>query len=88
MLYGAFSGFENWHSSGLVETFAAPLMFLIAVQMTAVSLVTEKTQRLRESMRMMGMRELPYWASYVVSFSNAYTYILRTITDLTWLLVR
>ena len=49
-----------------METFAAPLLFLIAVQMTAVSLVTEKTQRLRESMRMMGMRELPYWASYVV----------------------
>ena len=41
-------------------------MFIIAVQMTAVSLVMEKSSRLLESCRMMGMKELPYWLSFVI----------------------
>ena len=51
LMYGAFTGFDSFRSSGLIEAFAAPLMFVIAVQMTAVSLVTEKTSRLQVKKR-------------------------------------
>ena len=41
----------------------APLLFLVAVQLTASTLVTEKSLRLKEAMRMMGLQEGPYWLS-------------------------
>ena len=66
IMYGAFTGFDTFRSSGSLETFAAPLMFIIAVQMTSVSLVMEKSTRLLESCRMMGMKELPYWLSFAI----------------------
>ena len=49
---------SNAHSSGTIEIFAAPMLFIVTVQLTATSLVVEKSQRLREAMRMMGMREV------------------------------
>lgn len=47
-LYGTFTGYASWKSSGVIETFAAPLIFVAAVQTTTVSLVNEKSSRLRE----------------------------------------
>jgi len=65
ILYGAFQGFVTWRSSGLIETFCVPLLFVVAVQLTTVSLVNEKSERLRESLRIMNTTELPYWGSYI-----------------------
>jgi len=64
ILYGMFTGFNTFKSSGMIEVFATPLMFIVAVQMTTVSLVTEKATKLLESMRIMSLRNLPYWGSY------------------------
>ena len=69
LLYASFASpaFSSSHSSGVIEVFASPLLFIVAVQLTATSLVTEKSQRLAESMRMMGMREASYWSSYFLA---------------------
>ena len=44
LLYSSFASpaFSNSHSSGVIEVFASPLLFLVAVQLTATSLVSEK----------------------------------------------
>ena len=54
-------------SNGIIELLVAPFAFIMVLQLTCVSLVSEKSTRLRESMRMMGMREMPYWLSYLVA---------------------
>jgi hypothetical protein len=65
ILYGMFTGFVTFKSSGMIEVFATPLMFIVAFQMTTVSLVNEKATKLLESMRIMSLRNLPYWGSYL-----------------------
>jgi len=54
-------------SNGVIEMLVAPFAFIMVLQLTCVSLVSEKSTRLRESMRMMGMREIPYWLSYLLA---------------------
>ena len=54
-------------SNGVIELLVAPFAFIMVLQLTCVSLVNEKSTRLRESMRMMGMREIPYWLSYLIA---------------------
>ena len=78
LLYASFASpaFSNSHSSGVIEVFASPMLFIVAVQLTATSLVAEKAQRLTESMRMMGMREAPYWASYFLADGVAMGFLL------------
>jgi hypothetical protein len=34
------------------------MLFIVTVQLTSTSLVVEKSQKLREAMRMMGLREV------------------------------
>ena len=65
ILYGAIQGFVTWRSSGLIESFCVPLLFVVAVQLTTVSLVNEKSERLCESLRITSTQELPYWGSYI-----------------------
>jgi len=62
-----YGSFNSWASSGTIELFVVPFGFVVALQLPTVSLVSEKSARLKESMRMMGMREAPYWASYFVA---------------------
>ena len=66
IIYGMVSGFDSFKSSGVFEVFAAPLLFIVCVQMTTVSLVGEKSSRLLESLRIMSMRDVSYWLSYFV----------------------
>jgi ABC-type multidrug transport system ATPase subunit len=66
ILIFAENNFETGKSSGAVEVFFAPFLYIFVVQLTTVSLVEEKSSKLRESMRMMGMLEAPYWASYIL----------------------
>jgi len=66
ILYGVFTGFATFRSSGMIEVFATPLLFSVAFLMTTGSLVGEKASRLLESMRIMSLRNLPYWGSYFV----------------------
>ena len=66
ILIFALNDFDSAKSSGALELFFAPLLFIFAVQLTSVSLVEEKSNKLRESMRIMGMLETPYWASYIL----------------------
>ena len=60
-------GFTNGaKSSGILELLFCPFMYIAAVQLTTVSLVEEKCSKLRESMRIMGLRETSYWLSYIL----------------------
>jgi hypothetical protein len=45
-------------------------------------IVKEKEQRVKESMRMMGMSDLPYWMSWFAYYTilNTFTSILATLT--------
>ena len=67
IFYQLFNSGNNGSSSGMVELFLIPFAFIIVLQLTASSIVSEKSLRLLEAMRMMGLRELPYWASYLLA---------------------
>lgn len=64
IIYGMLTGFTSFRSSGVIEVFGTPLMFIVVVQLTTTSVVMEKASKLLESMRIMNLRELPYWCSY------------------------
>lgn len=46
------------------EAFIVPLAFWIFMQRLVVQIMHEKATRLQESMRMMGLSDIAYWASY------------------------
>ena len=53
------------------------LLYVLPVFNTVFFIVKEKEQRMKESMRMMGLSDLPYWMSWFVYYS-----ILNTMTAL------
>ena len=57
-------------------------LFILPVYNMVFFIVKEKEQRAKESMRMMGMTDLPYWLSWFVYYTmlNTVTAILATIT--------
>jgi len=63
LLYKGFSFFNG----GGVERFVVPLSFWVYIQRIVIQIMYEKSTRLQESMRMMGLSDLAYWASYFIS---------------------
>jgi len=57
-------------------------LFILPVYNMVFFIVKEKEQRAKESMRMMGMTDLPYWLSWFVYYTmlNTVTAFLATIT--------
>lgn len=49
------------------EPFIAPFAFWIFMQRLVVHIMHEKSSRLQESMRMMGLSDFAYWTSYVLT---------------------
>jgi hypothetical protein len=52
---------------GAVEPFLVPLAFWTFLQRIVVQVMYEKSSRLQESMRMMGLSDSAYWTSYFIS---------------------
>ena len=63
LLYSVFDFF----AAGALEPFLVPLAFWIFVQRIVVQIMYEKSSRLQESMRMMGLSDFAYWTSYFIS---------------------
>lgn len=51
-----------------IEEFFVPLAFWIFVQKNVVNIMYEKSNRLQEAMRMMGLMDSSYWISYFIRF--------------------
>jgi hypothetical protein len=49
---------------GIVAPYIFMLMYIPMLYRTTFRIVQEKEQRIRETMRMMGMKETPYWLSW------------------------
>lgn len=56
------------------------LMYVPAIYRTVYRIVYEKQSRAKESMRMMGMQDLPYWGSWLAY----YTVVNTVLTTLSW----
>jgi ATP-binding cassette subfamily A (ABC1) protein 3 len=71
-----------------LEPFIVPLAFWIFMQRIVVQLMSEKSSRLQESMRMMGLYDIAYWTSYFISegiitgFILSFTLTLFTVGGL------
>lgn len=52
---------------GAVEPFLVPFAFFLYVQRVVIQITYEKSNRLQEAMKMMGMVEPAYWISYFIS---------------------
>lgn len=52
---------------GGVEPFLVPFAFFLFVQRIMIQITYEKSNRLQEAMKMMGMMEPAYWISYFIS---------------------
>mmetsp|Transcript_6715 Transcript_6715/g.15361 ORF Transcript_6715/g.15361 Transcript_6715/m.15361 type:complete len:1436 (+) Transcript_6715:45-4352(+) len=57
----------TFFSENMLEPFLVPFAFWIFIQRLVVHIMFEKSSRLQESMRMMGLSDLAYWTSYVIS---------------------
>jgi ABC-2 family transporter protein len=56
------------------------LMYIPAIYRTVYRIVYEKQSRAKESMRMMGMSDFPYWLSWLAY----YTIVNTVMTTLCW----
>ena len=63
LLYSVF----DFLAAGAIEPFLVPLAFWIFTQRLVVQIMFEKSNRLQESMRMMGLSDVSYWISYIIS---------------------
>ena len=63
LLYEGFSFF----SPGGIEPLVVPIAFWVFVQRIVVQIMHEKSSRLQESMRMMGLSDIAYWVGYFLS---------------------
>ena len=52
-----------------VFSFFILIMYIPAVYRTAYRIVNEKETKVKESMRMMGLRDFSYWASWLTYYS-------------------
>lgn len=59
------------------------LVYVPALYRTVYRIVQEKENRAKESMRMMGLKDLPYWASWFCY----YTIVNIMISTLSWLIL-
>jgi hypothetical protein len=63
LVYGVVKVFHM----GAIEPFLVPLAFWTFLQRIVVQVMYEKSTRLQESMRMMGLSDAAYWSSYFIS---------------------
>ena len=63
LFYNSFDLFVK----GALERFLVPMAFWIYIQRIVVQIMFEKSSRLQESMRMMGLSDFAYWVSYFIS---------------------
>jgi hypothetical protein len=63
LLYSVFDFF----AAGGLEPFLVPIAFWIYIQRLVVQIMFEKSSRLQESMRMMGLSDVAYWTSYFIA---------------------
>ena len=64
-------------------SFFMVIMFVPPVYRTTYRIVAEKENKVKESMRMMGLADFPYWASWY----TYYTIINTSIAILTWIIM-
>jgi len=57
----------NFFADDGIEPFLVPLAFWIYIQRIVVQIMFEKSSRLQESMRMMGLSDFAYWTSYFIA---------------------
>ena len=83
----------------IVAPYVFMLMYIPMLYRTTFRIVEEKEKRIRETMRMMGMKETPYWASWfmyhfvismiisiLISFISSYFIFTYTTVFTLWLL--
>ena len=75
LLYSVF----DFIAAGGLEEFIVPLAFWIYIQRIVVQIMFEKSSRLQESMRMMGLSDSAYWTSYFVSEGVVVGFILSFV---------
>jgi hypothetical protein len=79
LIYSQFNGlFDN---DGL-EPFIVPLAFWIYMQRLVVQIMYEKSTRLQESMRMMGLSDFAYWSGYFLSDGVLLGFVLSFVCTL------
>jgi hypothetical protein len=78
LLYAVF----DFLAAGGIEPFLVPLAFWIYIQRIVVQIMFEKSSRLQESMRMMGLTDIAYWTSYFISDGIILGFILSFLCTL------
>ena len=78
LLYQVF----DFLAAGGVEEFLVPLAFWIYIQRIVVQIMFEKSSRLQESMRMMGLSDVAYWTSYFISEGVVLGFVLSLILSI------
>ena len=66
-----------------VLAFFILIMYVPPIYRTAYRITQEKEGRVKESMRMMGLKDFPYWASWFTYF----TVVNTAITLITWIIM-
>jgi hypothetical protein len=79
LIYAVFDGL--FFPDG-AEPFIIPLAFWIFMQRLVVQIMYEKSNRLQESMRMMGLSDVAYWTSYFISEGVILGFILSFVCAL------
>jgi len=78
LLYAVFDFF----AAGAIEPFLVPLAFWIYIQRIVVQIMFEKSSRLQESMRMMGLSDVAYYTSYFISDGVVLGFLLTFLVTL------
>lgn len=78
LVYSVFDFF----AAGGIEPFLVPLAFWIFIQRLVVQIMFEKSSRLQESMRMMGLTDVAYWTSYFISDGIVLGFLLSFLCTL------
>jgi hypothetical protein len=81
LLILAYSVFDVFADGGL-EPFAVPFAFWIFMQRLVVHIMFEKSSKLQESMRMMGLSDTAYWLSYFISDGVILGFVLSFLCTL------
>jgi hypothetical protein len=76
LIYEVFTG---TFFDGGIEDYVVPLAFWVYVQKNTVQIMYEKSTRLQEAMRMMGMSDVAYWTSYIISDGIIFGFVLSML---------
>jgi len=66
-----------------VLSFFMIVMYVPPMYRTTYRIVQEKESKVKESMRMMGLKDFPYWASWF----TYYTFVNTSISFFTWIIM-